>query len=217
MGRVPRSELLQLTPYFHIICRANPLSPLFQDHEDFSTFCSSLGMYRRRWHFDIYHYVLMTTHVHLECFVEKTTHLSKTLHALQSRYCRYIQRKYNRTGHIWHSRFRSIPILSRAHLIRCGRYIELNSVAAGICDHPSQYQWSSYHVYANNKQDALVTVNPLYEEMGVNSSERQTAYKSYIQEGTHLDRNEEKTLFDPYSISTKPHRRMRKIRWLNMY
>lgn len=201
---MPRSDLLGLTPYFHVICRGNNRSPLFQNHQDFEVFRGRLRKYKTRWPFDIYHYVLMTTHVHLEVHADQLIHLSRALHGIQFTYCLYFQGKYPLVGHLWHSRFRSNPILSEEHLIRCGRYIEINPIHASLANHPTEYPWSSYHVYASGRNDDLVTVNPFYLSLGATIEERRLMYKEYIEDGMRMDWKEEREIFEPRGRPGRP-------------
>jgi putative transposase len=57
------------------------------------------------------------------------------------------------------------------------RYIELNPVRANMVEHPGEYTWSSYHANAQNGFDALIEGHPIYFELGLNESVRQTAYR----------------------------------------
>lgn len=200
MPRIPRSQLLGTTPYLHIICRGNNRAILFHEEEDYEYFRSKLRRYCRPSALDIYHYILMTTHVHLEIFAEDLLYVSRTFQCVQLSYCQYHQRKYPSTGHLWHNRFRSVPIESEGHLLRCGRYAELNATHAGMVPHPSEYPWSSYHFYASGKSDDLVTPNPFYEAMGATTQERQLTYREFIEDGMKIDREAEKMLFEPLGI-----------------
>ena len=47
-------------------------------------------------------------------------------------------------GTLWESRYKSSPIEIDAYLLACCRYVELNTVRAGIVNNLEQYKWSSY-------------------------------------------------------------------------
>lgn len=215
MPRVPRSQLLGNTSYLHVICRGNNRVALFHEEEDFHAFRSRLRCYSSPSTVAIYHYILMTTHVHLVVHAQSVSSLSRLLQRTLLSYCHYFQRKYPSVGHLWHNRFRSVPIESEAHYLRCGRYVELNSAAAGMVEQPGDYPWSSYHVYALGERDALVTVSPFYLQMGDVPKERQAAYRAFIAEGLTCDRESEKTLFEPRGIQLSE-KRPRRPRWCTL-
>lgn len=200
MPRIPRSQLLGTTPYLHIICRGNNRAILFHEEEDYACFRSKLRRYCIPASLDIYHYILMTTHVHLEICAHDLSHISRAFQRVQLTYCQYYHRKYPSTGHLWHNRFRSAPIESEGHLLRCGRYAELNSTHAAMVSHPAEYPWSSYHYYASGTQDDVVTPNPFYDAMGETVQDRQLAYREFIEEGMKIDRKEERVIFEPLGI-----------------
>lgn len=197
MPRIPRSHLASLTQYFHVICRANNGGALFDDLEDYESLYASFLCYKERWPFDIYHHIFMTTHIHLLVYTTDFTCISRALQHIQTNYCRHFQKKYALVGHLWHSRFRSIPILSTNHLLRCGRYIEMNAVAAGMVQEPAAYRWSSYPFYVNGKVDEIVTVNPYYYELGISDTERRNTYKAFIDEVATTTLAQEMVLFEP--------------------
>ena len=71
-----------------------------------------------------------------------------------SEYMREIQRaysfwynktcSYDRSGHLWKSRFQSQPIESSAYLWACLKYVEMNPVRAGICPFPEDFLGSTF-------------------------------------------------------------------------
>ena len=71
-----------------------------------------------------------------------------------SEYMREIQRAYSfwynktcpydRSGHLWKSRFQSQPIESSAYLWACLKYVEMNPVRAGICPFPEDFLGSTF-------------------------------------------------------------------------
>jgi putative transposase len=71
------------------------------------------------------------------------------MQALVLRYVQYFYRRYHRyhryhrLGTLWESRFRSCLVQKESVLQPLYRYIELNSVRAGMVDDPADYMWSS--------------------------------------------------------------------------
>ncbi|MBI4237239.1 MAG: transposase [Deltaproteobacteria bacterium] len=204
MARFPRSLLSDLTSHFHVICRGNNRGKLFLAEEDYEQFHGLMQRACALWSAEIYHYVFMTTHTHFLCCVPTIQTLSKMFHWIQLLYCQYYQRKYPAIGHLWHSRFRSIPILAESHLLRCGRYIELNPVAAGLALQAATYRWSSYQRYACGRPDNLVTLSPWVLAMGEDVGERAFAYAAYVEEGATAGSDEDALLFEQKTTPRLP-------------
>jgi REP element-mobilizing transposase RayT len=144
MGRPLRIEFEDAL--YHIISRGNAREKIFIDKEDRMHFFAILKDYHIRWH-AIYHcFALMDNHYHL-LLETPGGNLSAIMHGINSRYTGYINRKYNRVGHLFQGRYKAILIEKDPYLLELNRYIHLNPVRAGICHKPEDYAWSSYKGY----------------------------------------------------------------------
>lgn len=195
MSRITRSSLPK-SGYFHVICRANNHTTLFHSHTDFSVFIERVRRFQKEWPFTIYHYCVMPTHAHFETEVEDILYLSKAFQGIELSYYSYFNRAYKYDGHLWHGRFRSIPIEQDDYLFRCARYIELNAPAAGLVKLPEEYRWCSYRYYALGKEDPLITPAQWYLELGATETERQNNHKTFIYKGLNSDWEEEAKIFE---------------------
>lgn len=71
--------------------------------------------------------------------------LSVFLKELKQRYTRWHNRRHNRTGTLWESRFRSVLVeRDETALLTIAAYIDLNPVRAGIVGDPEGYHWCGY-------------------------------------------------------------------------
>jgi len=98
------------------------------------------------------------------------------------RYVRYINDVYHRSGTLREGRFKSAVIDSDRYLFVCSRYIEMNPVRACMVTKPQDYRWSSYHHNALGLTDSIVNPHILYQQLGTDPSERQTAYRALFRE-----------------------------------
>lgn len=195
MPRLPRS-FFPVSGYYHVICRGNNHSVLFKENSDFMTFIRIVRKFKDEWPFNILHHCIMPTHVHFLIEVENLKYLSKAIQSIELSYFRYFTRKHNYTGHLWHGRFRAIPITSEAYLFACGRYIELNAVSAGISSTPENYEWCSYGYYALGKDDLLVTPAEWFMGLSNHPLERKEIYKNFIYEKIDCGGEEESNIFE---------------------
>jgi putative transposase len=88
-------------------------------------------------------YCLMPNHVHL--LIETTKpNLGRGMHALHGPYATHFNTRYDRAGHLFQSRFGSRFLEDEVHVARVFSYIAANPVAASLCAHPEDWEWSSY-------------------------------------------------------------------------
>ena len=81
--------------------------------------------------------------------------------------------------------FRSCLAQSEDYVLGCYRYIELNSVRAGIVRHPREYRWRSYRANAEAKAEELVTPHEEYLRLGRDPRDRREAYRALFK--AHLN------------------------------
>lgn len=140
MPRIGRTVIEGL-PY-HITQRGNRGQDVFFSDDDRRCYLSWLKDYSERYGLDILAYCLMTTHMHLVGVPNASDSMSKTLHALHTRYSNTINAVHGWSGHLWQGRFFS-SALDEAHLWTAVRYVERNPVRAGMVKRAEEYRWSS--------------------------------------------------------------------------
>lgn len=103
---MPRVARNQLPPegIYHVTARGVAGLPLYIDDVDRLDFMSLLGTVRRAAPFRIHAYCLMTTHYHLVA-ESRLPDLSSALHALNGRYAMPFNRRHERHGHLFESRY----------------------------------------------------------------------------------------------------------------
>lgn len=181
---MPRNaRLLVPNGIYHVLCRGNNRQEIFKDGPDRQKFLSLLLRYKKRYDVAIFHYCLMSNHVHLIVQAPRETALSRSMHGLDLTYAQHFRRKYGGVGHFWQDRFKSFLIEKESYLLECGRYVELNSVRAGLYRSPEQDPWNSYQHYAFGKPDGLLDEHSLYGGMGANMKMRQESYRDYVLQG----------------------------------
>lgn len=178
MPRQPR--FLPPDNYYHIINRGNNHTSIFTCEEDFSFYLEKLKELKQEHPFDLFHYCLMETHIHLLVKINKKSDFSNFSKRLNLSYSSYFRRNYGFIGHFWQGRFKSQLISSDPYLLQCGKYIELNPYKAGIVENPEDYSWSSYRYYSLGEYNSLITEDIFYQDLGLNSKERQHNFKKLV-------------------------------------
>ncbi|MEN6318916.1 MAG: transposase [Syntrophaceae bacterium] len=166
---------------YHVLTRGNNRQDIFQDEEDYQKYISILEKYKEKYKFKLYHYVLMTNHVHL--VIEPTDTggaLSQIMKGLNLSYAQHYKTKYKHIGHFWQDRYKSIIISKDEYLLACGNYVELNPVRAKIVEDPKDYAWSSYRAHAYGRRDVLIDEHPFYFQLSEEEKERQKKYREFV-------------------------------------
>ena len=76
----------------------------------------------------IHGFCLMTNHYHLEITTPESN-LSRTIQWLNQSYAGYINIRYQRSGHLFQGRFKSVVIEAESHLVALTRYIHQNPLS----------------------------------------------------------------------------------------
>ncbi len=181
---MPRQPRIAPSEYvYHVLTRGNNRMDIFHEKADFIRYLGILKKYKEKHSFRLYHYALMTNHVHL--VLEPTPAggtLAEIMKVLNLSYAQYYKQKYGHIGHFWQDRFKSIIISTDRYLLTCGSYVELNPVRAGIVERPKDYEWSSYRVYAYGSADGITDQHPIYEGLASEETERRKWYREFVRE-----------------------------------
>lgn len=179
MARLPR-YVVPGQPQ-HIIQRGNNKQVIFAAEADYQFFRDALIDAAKQHGLIIHAYVWMTNHIHLLATPLFENSISKVFQSVGRKYVQYFNFTYKRSGTLWEGRYRATVVDSERYLLTVMRYIELNPVRAGMCQHPAEYPWSSYTF------NALGFVGPNtqwlqpheeYFRLGVNAAEWQVGYQA---------------------------------------
>jgi hypothetical protein len=70
--------------------------------------------------------------------------LGEFMKTLLQRYTRWFNKRHDRVGVLWESRFKSVLVEEGETARTMAAYIDLNPVRAGMVSDPGEYRWSSY-------------------------------------------------------------------------
>ncbi|MDR3448788.1 MAG: transposase [Alphaproteobacteria bacterium] len=174
----------------HVIQRGNRRQDVFFGEEDYKAYLSLLKEACEKARIRVQAYCLMTNHVHLVLVPSEESGL-RPIGEAHRRYTRYMNMKKGWRGYLWQGRFGSYP-MDEAYLYEAVRYVELNPVRAGLCQHPGDYRWSS----------ARQRVGKITGDFKVAPSLPVDDWESYWQDG--LLKYEVIKQFDDNELSFKP-------------
>lgn len=164
--------------FYHITSRGNERKNIFRKESDYLKFLGYMKKAKERYRFYVYAYVLMTNHYHL--LIETTeANLSKIMQNINTAYTTYYNVKYQRSGHLFQGRYKSIVVEKEQYYLELSRYIHLNPVRARMVEKPQEYRWSSYRGYISNEGDGYIDKVKISQTMDMNIE----AYQKYVEEG----------------------------------
>lgn len=137
-----------LSNVYHCMLRGINQQDIFFEDKDYLVFQNIIKKTKKVYLYQLYSYVLMPNHIHLE-IKDENQKLSQIIHSIATSYAIYFNKKYERKGHLFENRFQSKNVESVYYILNLVRYIHQNPLKAGICK-MERYQWSSYFDYFNN-------------------------------------------------------------------
>ena len=146
----------------HIVQRGNNKQCVFRDSQDKQFYLSLLKKYSFQCGCKTHAYCLMPNHIHLLLVPTQEISLAKTMQKLSLTYTQYINKKYNRSGRLWESRYYSSLIDKESYLWSVCIYIEQNPLRAGITNDATKYMWSSAKINCGLIQSNFV--EPIWKE-----------------------------------------------------
>lgn len=207
MPRPPRLLLSQ--SYYHIVTRGNNRHNVFENEEDFLYYLDLIKRFKSNHPFDLFHYCLMTNHVHMLVKTNKASDFSTFMKRLNLAYFHHYRKSYDWVGHFWQDRFKSQAVGKDSYFIQCGKYIELNPIRAGIAKAPKDYKYSSYNYYAFGKRNDLLTKDIFYDDLGSDNLKKQKVYRDLIIDEAIINNYSKNT----WGSTPKRYQENRKIRY----
>lgn len=162
MPRKPR--IISSSGIYHIILRSINQHIIFEEDADYQKFLYILSDCKLKYDIDIYAYCLMDNHIHLLLHSNPES-LSSLFQSLGTRFVRWYNSKYSRSGHLFQDRFYSSPIENDSHYLAALTYIHYNPVKANISQYPSEYRWSSFNAFYG-QNNPLINVSFSYDIAG---------------------------------------------------
>ena len=151
---------------------------VFLDEEDRIGYVAMLAATVLRYRWRCLAYCLMGTHVHL-LIETPEPNFGDGMRWLHGIYGRSFNRQHGRTGHLFKDRYYDTPILTDGHLINVAGYIALNPVEAGLCSHPSEWQWGSHHRVAAGRVAPWMAHERLVDRLEAITGSR-TSYEAIV-------------------------------------
>lgn len=188
MPRKPRIEYHGA--FYHVITRGNQRQKIFKDAADFQKYLQLLAIYKNRYSYHLYAYVIMSNHVHL--LIETgDVPLSKVLQGINQTYTMYFNRRYRTVGHLFQGRYKAILCDRDNYLMALLKYIHHNPIRAEIVERLDAYPWSSHDAYTgkNNLLD-LADTDQVLMMFSESKGRARKRYQAFMDDGEIMEKDE---------------------------
>jgi len=175
--------------FYHITSRGNQRDKIFYDAADRERFLEILTRTKERYGFLLHAYALMDNHYHLLMETAKAN-LSQIMQNINTSYTVYVNRKYQRSGHLLQGRFKGIIVDKDRYLIALSRYIHLNPVRAKLVKRPVDYPWTSYRAFIDQKvENSLVDTEETLSYFSKRRNRAVRGYREFVEADEGKDEN----------------------------
>jgi putative transposase len=152
---MPRAARLDIPGLLqHVIVRGIEKRDIFNDDQDRQSFLRRFSKLLRETETDCLAWALLPNHVHL-LLSPKRTKLAVLMRRLLTGYAVTFNLRHQRSGHLFHNRYKSIVCEEEPYLLELVRYIHLNPLRAGVVsdiDELDHYTWSGHAVLMGNRK-----------------------------------------------------------------
>ncbi len=146
MPRLPRLNL-QGVLYYVTSRGGDQTRTLFRDQEDYFAYLRLFFEYKARYGVEAFAYCLLPDQVHLCLELGAHSNISGLMHDVTTRYTKYFNRRYNRSGHLFQDRFRTVLMEKDAYLLDVTAYIHSLPARIGLSREFVTYPYSSCEAY----------------------------------------------------------------------
>ena len=135
-----------------MMSRGNRRMAIFKDHTDYMFFLEQVSKVRKLYPFKIHSLCLMSNHFHMS-LETMDTELWKIMQKMLSVYAEEFNYRHGYTGHLFEGRYKASLLEDERYFLEVSRYIHLNPVKAAMVREPLAYDYSSYRLFVNQKNN----------------------------------------------------------------
>jgi putative transposase len=179
MPRLPRIDL-EGAIYF-VTAKSSKEQLIFKDRADYLMYIELLAKYKSHYKFKLFSFCLMPEKLNLLIETAEQASISYIMHDLNSSYTKYYNGRYNRRGHLFEARFRSMLVEKLNYLLKMTRHT--HQIPG---ENFKEYAFSSYPLYAGKAgAEGLLDLSEEIREVKalLNNFDDPNAYEVYCVSG----------------------------------
>src|SRR3989344_6673425 len=195
-------KIYQEDSFYHIYNRGNNKQDIFVDEKDYEKFITVMWLLineindKYKGHnpqLTIHAYCLMPNHFHLLIKQTEKNAITMFMKRFMVRYTMYFNKKHQRLGSLFQSRFKANLVDTEEYLLYLTKYIHQNP-RKFWSKNLSDYPYSSYPVYLNLRSDPFLITNEIldfFQSSKKLSLKKHESSRSFVEEieieGTTLE------------------------------
>lgn len=196
---------------YHVIMRGNAREPIFFDSDDRHQLNGIIAEGLDRYDCRLHAFCWMTNHIHAAIQVSDRP-LSQFMCWSASQYARFVNRKRNRSGHLFERRHKAILVKDDAYLLELVKYIHLNPVRAGLVASPERYIWSSHRGYLGTQNVDWLTTRGVLSCFAGSIAVAREGYREFMNQNQSWQPLQDKNSCDEEAILNSSELSMRRRR-----
>lgn len=168
---------------YHVTSRGDRREDIYHDQTDRFAWLIVLGQTCERYNWLIHAWCQMSNHYHM--IIETVEgNLSAGMRHVNGVYTQALNRRHDRTGHVYQGRYKAILVERDSYLLELSRYVVLNPVRAAMVKHARQWKWSSYHAMIGTEpRPEWLETDWLLGQFGNERTRQIERYVEFVQEG----------------------------------
>lgn len=147
MTRLPRTEILDKSKYFHILTCGLVRENVFKEDNLKRFYVNAMAEKAADMGVSVLAYVVMDNHSHLMVTAEDANVVPEFMRRLNTTYAKFFNRIKNRSGYVFKGRYDSEPLLTAEQVESCITFVHNNPCAAGVELFSADYPFSSAKSY----------------------------------------------------------------------
>ncbi len=140
---------------YHVLNRANGREKIFQKQKDYEAFEKILFEAKEKYPMRILSYCIMPNHWHFVLYPKNGEDLSNFMRWITHTHTQRYHAHYKTIGcgHVYQGRFKSFLVEKDNHFLQVCRYVERNSLRAGLTEKAQDWKWSSLWIRENGNEE----------------------------------------------------------------
>jgi putative transposase len=177
----------------HVIARGIEGRQIFRSDKGREDFLTRLGQVVKDGQASCFAWVLIPNHVHILVRTGATP-LARMMRRLLTGYAVSFNLRYQRSGHLFQNRYKSIVCEEDSYLLELIRYIHLNAIRAGLVKtlrELDRYRWSGHSVLMGYESRPWQAREEVLSYFGRRQGAARRKYRQFILEGISMGRRED--------------------------
>lgn len=188
---MPRKPRVHVTGgLYHVTLRGNNGDDLFRDSSDRGHLNELIEIALQEEHARVHSFCWMSNHLHMAIQVSGKP-LGRVVHGFATKYARFFNAKYTRSGHLFENRYYANLVDVDAYLLELVRYIHRNPVKAGLVAEPRSYLWSSHRYYVGSRSLDWLSTDLVFSLFHSDTTRAKVELDRFVSETAADDHDEE--------------------------